>query len=139
MSIPYGHVPTAAPQAVHIETYGCQMNVSDTEVITSLLRDSGYTRAADADTCDVLLLNTCAIRDQAEGRIWSRLQRLRHAKRKARGVGPTIGVLGCMAERLKTRLLEEEGLVDVVAGALPRLLLSFSGTAHGSHPKIILC
>ena len=125
-------------RSVYMETYGCQMNVADTEVVQAVLRGAGYVHATTAADADVVLLNTCAIRENAESKIWNRLKVIRAEKRKAadgwrqrgeasRPRGATVGILGCMGERLKGKLLEEDQLVDVVCGpdayrALPRLL-----------------
>ncbi|HYE96376.1 MAG TPA: tRNA (N6-isopentenyl adenosine(37)-C2)-methylthiotransferase MiaB [Rubricoccaceae bacterium] len=111
---------------VYIETYGCQMNVADSELVASILGAEGYGLAASEDEADVVLVNTCAIREKAEDRVRGRLAKFRSKKVKARP-DLQIGVLGCMAERLRTKLLEEETLVDVVVGPdayrdLPRLL-----------------
>lgn len=105
----------------HIETYGCQMNVSDTEIVRSVLGSAGFSEAAAEADADVVLLNTCAIRENAEQKVWSRLANLRNAKltkgkTTASGARRTVGVLGCMAERLKTRLVESDRLVDLVVG-----------------------
>ena len=110
---------------LHIESYGCAMNFSDSEVIASIMGEHGFTQAADEHEADVIFLNTCAIRDNAEQRIRERLKHLRGTKSKNSDL--IIGVLGCMAERLKDKLLEEEKLVDVVAGPdsyrdLPKLV-----------------
>jgi tRNA-2-methylthio-N6-dimethylallyladenosine synthase len=119
--------PTAGKgRSVFVETYGCQMNVSDTEIVYSIMNQVGYTRAKDPDQADIIFLNTCAVREHAEHKIWTRLGDLR-IKRKGAKRGPVVGVLGCMAERLKEKLLEEEKIVDIVAGPdsyrdLPRLL-----------------
>jgi hypothetical protein len=112
----------------YIETYGCQMNVADTEVVGAVLSGAGYTPCETPAEADVVLVNTCAIREGAELRVWNRLRELRAEVRKRRG-SCVVGVLGCMAERLKGRLLEEEQLADVVCGPdayreLPRLLHS---------------
>lgn len=109
----------------YIESYGCAMNFSDSEIIGSILRDNGYRHTSDEFAADVVFLNTCAIRENAEKTIRDRLKALRNNKKKNSDL--IIGVLGCMAERLKTKLLEEEKLVDVVAGPdayrdLPKLL-----------------
>ena len=105
---------------MYLESYGCQMNTSDSEVVLSILRDAGFTQALSPEGADVLLLNTCAIRDKAEERVWQRLRALQHLRRRAKHVAapaaPVVGVLGCMAERLKSKLLETDGLADVVAG-----------------------
>ena len=107
---------------VYIETYGCQMNVNDSEVILSILQDAGYALTETIDDADVILANTCSIRDNAEQRIWGRIDQFKLQKRKRENV--VIGIVGCMAERLKDRLLET---VDIVAGpdsyrSLPALL-----------------
>ena len=111
----------ARPQ-VYIETYGCQMNVNDSEVILSILQDAGYALTEDIGNADVILANTCSIRDNAEQRIWGRIDQFKIQKRNREGV--VIGIVGCMAERLKDKLLEK---VDLVAGpdsyrSLPELL-----------------
>ncbi|MHA8105763.1 tRNA (N6-isopentenyl adenosine(37)-C2)-methylthiotransferase MiaB [Aquirufa sp. 5-AUSEE-100C1] len=110
---------------VYIESYGCQMNFADSEVVTSILIDKGYGTTSNIDEADTILLNTCAIRDNAENKIRHRLQTFKGLKAKRPEI--TIGILGCMAERLKTKLIEEEKLVDLVAGPdsyrdLPNLL-----------------
>jgi len=107
---------------VYIETYGCQMNVNDSEVILSILQDAGYALTESIEDADVILANTCSIRDNAEQRIWGRIDQFRIQKRNRNGV--VIGIVGCMAERLKDKLLEK---VDLVAGpdsyrSLPELL-----------------
>ena len=109
----------------YVETYGCQMNVSDSEIIAGLLEDAGYTSTYSADLADIVLLNTCAIREKAEQRIRYRLEQLQLLKRTRPHL--LVGLLGCMAERLKDKLLEEEQLVDLVVGpdayrSLPRLI-----------------
>ena len=107
---------------VYIETYGCQMNVNDIEVILSILQKNGYALTEDMDRADVILANTCSIRDNAEQRIWGRIEQFRLQKKRNPQV--VIGIVGCMAERLKDKLLEK---VDLVAGpdayrSLPALL-----------------
>src|SRR5579862_2947639 len=101
---------TGAPERTgkkfFVETYGCQMNVSDSEIVTSLLKKDGYVSAPSAEDADIVLINTCAIRDNAEGRVRTRIRDFKSAKKNNPGM--VIGVLGCMAERLKTKLLEEE-------------------------------
>ena len=109
---------------VYIETYGCQMNVNDTEVIFSILKKAGYDRTENMDEADVIMANTCSIRDNAEQRIWGRIDQFYGQKRLHDGV--VSGIVGCMAERLKDKLLES-GRVDFVAGpdsyrSLPLLL-----------------
>lgn len=106
-----------APPLFYIETYGCQMNVSDSEIIASVLQGTGYERTEDLSAADVILANTCAIRENAEQRVLSRLTQFRHLKEtRPRGEQPVVGVLGCMAERMKTTLLETERSVDIVVG-----------------------
>lgn len=113
---------------VFIESYGCQMNVSDTQIAYSIMQGAGYGRAEAIEEADVIFLNTCAIREHAEHKIWSRLGTLKAMKsEKEQSGGLVIGVLGCMAERLKEQILDQEKLVDVVAGPdayrdLPRLV-----------------
>lgn len=109
---------------LYIETYGCQMNVADTEIIFSLMADAGYERTEDISEADVILANTCSVRDNAEQRIWGRIDLF--ATEKKRRPGVLTGIVGCMAERLKDALLES-GKVDIVAGPdayrnLPKLI-----------------
>ncbi len=111
---------------VYIETYGCQMNVSDSEIVASVLRENGFGLTKSPDGADIVLLNTCAIRENAEQKVRHRLDDFRAQKRRQNG-DLKLGVLGCMAERLREKLLEQERLVDVVVGPdayrdLPRLL-----------------
>ena len=96
---------------LYIETYGCQMNVNDTEVVFSILGKAGYERTEDISQADVIFANTCSIRDNAEQRIWGRIDQFAIQKRERPGV--VVGILGCMAERLKDKLLET-GKVDIV-------------------------
>ena len=98
---------------VYIETYGCQMNVNDSEVILSILQDAGYALTENIDEASLILANTCSIRDNAEQRIWGRIEQFRLQKRRREGV--MIGIVGCMAERLKEKLLDSH-VVDLVAG-----------------------
>eukprot|EP00878_Enallax_costatus_P021379 GHUV01022629.1.p1 GENE.GHUV01022629.1~~GHUV01022629.1.p1 ORF type:complete len:498 (+),score=140.32 GHUV01022629.1:314-1807(+) len=137
-------VPAAADgssKAVYIETYGCQMNVNDSEIINSVLSAQHYARAASAQDAAVVLLNTCAIRENAEARIWGRLgdlQALKRQRRKQGGSPLVVGVLGCMTERLKSKLLDEQRLADLVVGPdayrdLPRIIQAVqAGEARGS-------
>jgi tRNA-2-methylthio-N6-dimethylallyladenosine synthase len=99
---------------VYIETYGCQMNVADSEVVVSILQGAGYSQSDDINEAGLILINTCSIRDNAEQRIWGRLKAMNHLKKKRKDL--KIGIIGCMAERLKEKLLETEKLVDIVAG-----------------------
>ncbi|XP_074500838.1 mitochondrial tRNA methylthiotransferase CDK5RAP1 [Sebastes fasciatus] len=130
---------------VYFETYGCQMNVNDTEIAWSILQRKGYLRTVDLSQADVVLLVTCSIREKAEQTIWNRLQQLTAMKkRRLRSHTPMkIGILGCMAERLKTEILEREKLVDVLAGPdayrdLPRLLTVADGGHQASNVLLSL-
>jgi len=120
-------------RSVYIETYGCQMNVSDTEIVMAVLQASGYTRTDDVESADVILANTCAIRENAESKVWQRLGAFKNMKlRRKKGERPVVGVLGCMAERLKSQLLESDRLVDIVVGPdayrdLPNLINLVTG------------
>ncbi|NPA67158.1 MAG: tRNA (N6-isopentenyl adenosine(37)-C2)-methylthiotransferase MiaB [Chlorobi bacterium] len=110
---------------LYVETYGCQMNVSDSEVVNSVMIDAGYALTDDVNEADVIFINTCAVRDNAEQRIRNRLQALNALKKKKKGL--IIGMLGCMAERLKEKLVREEQILDIVAGpdayrTLPQLV-----------------
>ncbi|MDB4107120.1 tRNA (N6-isopentenyl adenosine(37)-C2)-methylthiotransferase MiaB [Bacteroidia bacterium] len=97
-----------------IESYGCAMNFADSEVVASIMAEVGVETTNDEMEADIIFINTCSIRDNAEQKIRHRLKHLRHNKKQNKNL--TIGVLGCMAERLKKQLLEEEKLVDIVAG-----------------------
>ncbi len=114
---------------IYIETYGCQMNFSDSEIVASIITEKNYTSADKAEDADIIFLNTCSIRENAEQKVFNRLKQLQHLRKSKPGL--VLGVLGCMAERLKTSLLEEEEMgmrVDMVVGPdsyrdLPQLLL----------------
>lgn len=99
---------------LYVESYGCQMNFSDSEIVASIMAQAGFETTRNSEEADVILLNTCAIRDNAEQRVRNRLTQFQKDKRE--NPNKVIGVLGCMAERLKSQLLEEEKLVDLVAG-----------------------
>ncbi|XP_060521372.1 mitochondrial tRNA methylthiotransferase CDK5RAP1 isoform X2 [Cylas formicarius] len=114
---------------VYFDIYGCQMNVNDTEIVWSILKDHNYERTEKLQDADVILLITCAIRESAEDRIWGRLNYIKGIKNHRNKCRPSlkVGILGCMAERLKEKVLEKERTVDLVAGPdayrdLPRLL-----------------
>ncbi|MBR1578636.1 MAG: tRNA (N6-isopentenyl adenosine(37)-C2)-methylthiotransferase MiaB [Bacteroidales bacterium] len=118
---------------VYIETYGCQMNVADTEVVFSILGAEGFGRTEDIAQADVIMANTCSVRDNAEQRIWGRIEQFNFHRKNRPGV--VVGILGCMAERLGEALLES-GKVDIVAGpdayrSLPRLIAA----ASQGHPQ----
>jgi tRNA-2-methylthio-N6-dimethylallyladenosine synthase len=117
---------------VYIETYGCQMNIADSEVVVSILADSGFRLADKINDAELILINTCSIRENAEQRVWGRLDAISNLKRKKPGI--VVGVIGCMAERLKEKLLETDKLVDIVVGPdayreLP-LLISEAESGH---------
>ena len=121
---------------VYLETYGCQMNVSDSEIVASVLRENGFGLTRDSDSADVVLLNTCAIRENAEQKVRGRLDDFR-AQKTRYGRDIQLGVLGCMAERLRHKLLDEEKLVDLVVGPdayrdLPRLLSEADETGQAA-------
>src|SRR5690625_1184721 len=103
-----------ASKNLYIESYGCQMNFSDSEIVASILADRGYKTVNDFSEADAIFINTCAIRENAEQRVRNRLKEFGAAKRAKPGL--IVGVLGCMAERLKAKFLEEEKLVDIVVG-----------------------
>jgi tRNA-2-methylthio-N6-dimethylallyladenosine synthase len=118
----------------YIETYGCQMNFSDSEIVASILNKAGYSATTEKEEADLLLVNTCAIRENAEQRVRARLQELK--KMKEDKPEAIIGVLGCMAERLRHKLLEQEKLVDLVVGpdayrSLPKLINEVHGGQKG--------
>ena len=99
---------------LYVESYGCQMNFSDSEVVASIMTKEGYATTRNIDEADVVLINTCSIRENAEQRVRNRLTEFKHKKNQNPDL--VVGILGCMAERLKKALLEEEKLVDLVAG-----------------------
>jgi len=98
----------------YIETYGCQMNFADTEVVNSILIDDGMTPVQSAEEADIIFVNTCSIRENAETRVWNRLKEFRAIKREKKHL--TVGVMGCMAERVKEKIIDQEQLVDIVVG-----------------------
>jgi tRNA-2-methylthio-N6-dimethylallyladenosine synthase len=129
-----GDSPSAFSKKFYIESYGCAMNFSDSEVVASILQDNGFGSTPNFEEADLILINTCSIREKAEQTIRKRLTEFRKIK-KARP-GMLIGVLGCMAERLKAQLLEQEKLVDLVIGpdayrSLPSLIKEASGGQKG--------
>jgi len=109
-----GDVEQQNGRKLYIESYGCQMNFADSEIVASILLDKGFTTTSDYKEADVVFINTCSIRENAEQRVRNRLKEFESAK--AKNPGMIVGVLGCMAERLKSKFLEEEKLVDVVVG-----------------------
>lgn len=116
---------TGNSRKLYIESYGCQMNFSDSEIVASILSKSGFDTTSDIQEADVVFLNTCSIRDKAEQTVRNRLTQINGLKKNKPEL--LVGMLGCMAERLKTKLLEEEKIVDLVAGPdayrdLPKLI-----------------
>lgn len=110
---------------LYVETYGCQMNVGDSEIVVSVMQQEGYVYTERAEEADIILINTCSIRDNAEQRIWGRLAEMRGLKKKKPSL--LVGIIGCMAERLREKLAEGPAGVDIVAGPdayrdLPRLV-----------------
>ncbi|HBX63107.1 MAG TPA: tRNA (N6-isopentenyl adenosine(37)-C2)-methylthiotransferase MiaB, partial [Flavobacteriaceae bacterium] len=103
-----------ATKKLFLESYGCQMNFSDSEIVASILNNEGYQTTQKVDEADLILLNTCSIREKAEQTVRKRLGTLNAIKKQNPSL--KIGVLGCMAERLKHKFLEEEHLVDIVVG-----------------------
>lgn len=116
---------TGKSRKLYIESYGCQMNFSDSEIVASILEKEGFDTTADISKADLVFLNTCSIREKAEQTVRNRLTQINSLKKQKPSL--MVGVLGCMAERLKTKLLEEEKIVDLVAGPdayrdLPKLI-----------------
>jgi tRNA-2-methylthio-N6-dimethylallyladenosine synthase len=111
---PFAGDPNQYRKKFYIESYGCQMNFSDSEIVASILNTAGFGATRNAEEADLVLLNTCSIREKAEQTVRKRLTEFRKVKESRPGM--LVGVLGCMAERLKTKLLEEEKLVDMVVG-----------------------
>src|SRR5215475_14601629 len=117
--------PAAGAPRVYVETYGCQMNVADNDLIGSVLAEAGYAATGRADDADVIVVNTCAVREKAEERVIARASELAAVKR--RRPGTVLAIVGCMAEHLKDGLAERAPAVDVIAGPdsyrrLPELL-----------------
>ena len=125
---------TGNSKKLYIESYGCQMNFSDSEIVASIMKENGFDTTSDSAQADVIFLNTCSIREKAELTVRKRLSQFNKLKKSKPEL--TIGVLGCMAERLKEKLLEEEKLVDVVVGPdayrdLPNLVASVEDGIKG--------
>jgi len=131
--------PVTSVKHIYIETYGCQMNVADSEVVMGIMHNRGYRITKQISQADVILVNTCSVRENAEQRIFGRLGHFRRYKRQNPGV--VIGMLGCMAERLRSKLMEEESIVDVVVGPdeyrkLPGLVESAANGTKGIAVKL---
>jgi tRNA-2-methylthio-N6-dimethylallyladenosine synthase len=110
---PDGEIPHGRPRLAYVETYGCQMNVADSDMVLGILRHAGYDRTDDAARAELILINTCAVREKAEERVFARASML--AEHKARA-GVILGITGCMAEHLKEKILERAPYVDLVVG-----------------------
>ncbi|MBN8688865.1 MAG: tRNA (N6-isopentenyl adenosine(37)-C2)-methylthiotransferase MiaB [Chitinophagales bacterium] len=122
---PFAQDPNHYKKRFYIESYGCQMNFADSEVVASILNQEGFGATRNLDEADLIFINTCSIREKAEQTVRKRLTEFRKLKQSRKGL--LVGVLGCMAERLKAQFLEEEKLVDLVVGpdayrALPALV-----------------
>jgi len=133
---PLPHTPEGRPYKAYIETYGCQMNFADSELVAGLLHQEGYSFTTRAEEADLILINTCAIREHAEEKIWQRLRYLENIK--AGRPHLMVGVIGCMAERLRQRLFEESFVVDIVMGPdsyrhLPHLIRQVGSGAKAIH------
>lgn len=131
---PFANDPVLYQRRFYIESYGCQMNFSDSEIVASILSAEGYGATRNFEEADLILLNTCSIREKAEQTVRKRLTEFRKLKKGRPAT--LIGVLGCMAERLKSKFLEEEKLVDLVVGpdayrTLPQLISEADGGQKG--------
>ena len=132
---PFAEDPIPYKKRFYIESYGCAMNFSDSEVVASILNKEGFGATKNLEEADLIFVNTCSIREKAELTIRKRLTEFRQLKKEKKGL--LVGVLGCMAERLKSKLLEEEKLVDIVVGpdayrSLPALVVE----AEGGHKAV---
>jgi len=130
LALPDENISKLNGKSFYVESYGCQMNFSDSEIVASILKDEGYDLTQNYKAADVILMNTCSIRENAEDRVRNRLKDFQHLKEKKPST--VVGVLGCMAERLKSELLEQEQLVDIVCGpdayrSLPALITEAEG------------
>ena len=130
---------TGSGRKLYIETYGCQMNVGDSEIVVSIMQQEGFRYTESLEEADIVLINTCSIRDNAEQRIWGRLSEMRHMRKKKPSL--IIGIIGCMAERLKEDLTKGGTGVDIVAGPdayrdLPRLVRDVDGGATGVNVEL---
>ena len=130
---------TGEGRKLFIETYGCQMNAGDSEIVVSIMQDEGYRYTENIDEADIVLINTCSIRDNAEQRIWGRLSAMRQLKKRKPSL--IVGIIGCMAERLKEQLIEKGTGVDIVAGpdtyrTLPQLVRTAEGGNKGINVEL---
>ncbi len=130
---------TGSGRKLYIETYGCQMNVGDSEIVVSIMQQEGYRYTEVLEEADVVLINTCSIRDNAEQRIWGRLSEMRRMRKQKPSL--IIGIIGCMAERLKEDLTKGNTGVDIVAGPdayrdLPRLVREVDNGSTGVNVEL---
>lgn len=130
---------TGEGKKLFIETYGCQMNAGDSEIVVSIMQEHGYRYTENINEADIILINTCSIRDNAEQRIWGRLSAMRQLKKRKPSL--IVGVIGCMAERLKEQLIEKGTGVDIVAGpdsyrSLPELARTAENGAKGINVEL---
>lgn len=130
---------TGEGKKLFIETYGCQMNAGDSEIVVSIMQDNGYRYTEDVNEADIILINTCSIRDNAEQRIWGRLSAMRQLKKRKPSL--IVGIIGCMAERLKEQLIEKGTGVDIVAGpdsyrSLPELARTAEDGSKGINVEL---
>ena len=130
---------TGEGRKLFIETYGCQMNAGDSEIVVSIMQEEGYRYTENIDEADIVLINTCSIRDNAEQRIWGRLSAMRQLKKHKPSL--IVGIIGCMAERLKEQLIEKGTGVDIVAGpdtyrTLPQLVRTAEGGNKGINVEL---
>ena len=131
---PFANDPNEYARKFYIESYGCQMNFSDSEIVASILSEEGFGATRNLEEATLILLNTCSIREKAEQTVRKRLTEFRKLKKQKPAL--LVGVLGCMAERLKSKFLEEEKLVDIVVGpdayrTLPQLISEAEGGQKG--------
>ena len=141
MSINYNNLRplTGSGRKLYIETYGCQMNVGDSEIVVSIMQEEGFRYTESLEEADIVLINTCSIRDNAEQRIWGRLSEMRRIRKQKPSL--IIGIIGCMAERLKEELTKGGTGVDIVAGPdayrdLPRLVREVDNGATGVNVEL---
>ena len=130
---------TGSGRKLYIETYGCQMNVGDSEIVVSIMQDEGYRYTESLEEADIVLINTCSIRDNAEQRIWGRLSEMRRMRKQKPSL--IVGIIGCMAERLKEELTKGDTGVDIVAGPdayrdLPRLVREVDNGSTGVNVEL---
>ena len=130
---------TGEGKKLFIETYGCQMNAGDSEIVVSIMQEHGYRYTENINEADIVLINTCSIRDNAEQRIWGRLSAMRQIKKRKPSL--IVGIIGCMAERLKEQLIEKGTGVDIVAGpdsyrSLPDLVRTAEDGSKGINVEL---